>query len=72
MAKFLATEGYLNSLVSEIKISAAGATAKGSNADMAGAISGWRPGNPTLAVPRHVSNWRAAKGSNTGVAGTLC
>jgi site-specific DNA recombinase len=57
-------KGYLRTLVSEIRISAAGATMKGSNADMAGAISGWRPGNPNLAVPRHVSNWRDRQGSN--------
>lgn len=55
-------KSYLRTLVSEIRISAAGATMKGSNADMAGAISGWRPGNPNLAVPRHVSNWRTRKG----------
>ena len=57
-------KGYLRTLVSEIRISAAGATMKGSNADMAGAISGWRSGNPNLAVPRHVSNWRDRQGSN--------
>lgn len=57
-------KGYLRALVSEIRISAAGATMKGSNADMAGAISGWRPGNPNLAVPRHVSNWRDRQESN--------
>ncbi|MBK7061364.1 MAG: hypothetical protein IPH51_12895 [Rubrivivax sp.] len=47
-------KSYLRTLVSEIRISAAGATMKGSNADMAGAISGWRAGDPNLAVPRHV------------------
>ena len=57
-------KSYLRALVSEIRISAAGATMKGSNADMAGAISGWRAGDPNLAVPRHVSNWRARLGSN--------
>lgn len=59
-------KGYLRALVAEIRISAAGGAMKGSNADadMAGAISGWRPGNPHLAVPRHVSNWRAASGSH--------
>ena len=57
-------KGYLRALVSEIRISAAGATMRGSHADMAGAISGWRPGNPQLAVPRHVSNWRGWQESN--------
>ena len=68
-------KGYLRALVSEIRISAAGATMKGSNADMAGAISGWRPGNPNLAVPSHVSNWRPVRESNPRLparqAGTL-
>jgi site-specific DNA recombinase len=41
-------KGYLRTLVSEIRISAAGATMKGSNADMAGAIYGSRPGEPQL------------------------
>lgn len=62
-------KGYLRALVSEIRISAAGATMKGSNADMAGAISGWRPGNPNLAVPRHVSNWRGGRIGNAWTAG---
>ena len=39
-------KSYLRTLVSEIRIGAAGATMKRSNADMAGAISGWRQGNP--------------------------
>lgn len=55
-------KGYLHTLVTEVRISAAGATMKGSNAEMAGAISGWRQGNPDLAVPRHVSNWRTRPG----------
>lgn len=52
-------KSYLRALVSEIRISATSGSIKGSNADMAGAISSWRPGNPMLEVPRHVSNWRA-------------
>jgi hypothetical protein len=57
-------KSYLRTLVSDIRISAAGATMKGSHADMAGAISGWRPGTPHLAVPRHVSSWRGWQDSN--------
>jgi site-specific DNA recombinase len=57
-------KNYIRTLVSEIRISAAGATMMGSNADMAGAISGWRLGTPTLVVPRHVSNWRGWQDSN--------
>ncbi len=57
-------KSYVRALVSEVRISAAGLTMRGSNADMAGAISGWRPGNPNLAVPRHVSNWRDRQESN--------
>lgn len=52
-------KSYLRTIVSEIHISAAGATMSGLNANMAGAISGWRQGNPNLVVPRHVSNWCA-------------
>ncbi|MBQ0942286.1 recombinase family protein [Ideonella sp. 4Y16] len=55
---------YLSALVSEIRISPAGATAKGSHADMAVAVSGWRPGTPGLVVPRHGSNWRGWQDSN--------
>lgn len=57
-------KSYLRTIVSEIRISAAGATMRGSHADMAGAISGWRQGSPNLAVPRHVSNWRGWQDSN--------
>ena len=57
-------KSYLRAVASEIRISAAGATMKGSNADMAGAISGWRAGDPNLAVPRHVSNWCDRQESN--------
>ena len=39
-------KGSLRTLVSEVRISAAGATMKGSNTDMAGAVSGWRHGKP--------------------------
>ena len=44
-------KGYLQTLVSETRISAAGATMKDSNADMAGAVSGWRPGTPIWRCP---------------------
>ena len=37
---------------------------KGSDADMAGAISAWRAGDPYLAVPRHLSNWCPRQESN--------
>lgn len=57
-------KSYLRAILSEIRISAAGGTVEGSNADMAGAVSGWRPDTATLAVPRHVSNWRARQDSN--------
>lgn len=57
-------KSYLRTIVSEIRISAAGATMTGLNANMAGAISGWRQGNPNLVVPRHVSNWCARLESN--------
>lgn len=57
-------KSYLTALVSEIRISPAGATAKGSHADMASAVSGWRPGTPSMAVPRHGSNWRDRQESN--------
>ena len=55
---------YLRMLVSETRMSVASATMKGSNVDMAGAIFGWRSGNPNLAMPRHVSNWRPRQESN--------
>ncbi len=58
-------KNYLRALVTEIRISAAGGTVTGSDADMAGAISTWHPGNPTIAVPRYVSNWRARRDSNS-------
>ena len=54
---------YLSALVSEIRISPAGGAAKGSHADMAAAVSGWRPGTPGF-VPKHGSNWRDRQGSN--------
>ena len=57
-------KNYLRTLVSEIRISAAGGTVTGSNVDMAGAISTWHPGNPTIGVPRYVSNWRPQHDSN--------
>ena len=57
-------KGYFRALVSEVRISAAGATMIGSNAEMAGAISGWRPGNPHLAAPKPLPIWRDRQGSN--------
>lgn len=58
-------KGYLRAIVSEIRISATGGSIVGSNAEMAGAISAWSPGNPNIGVPRHVSNWRARRDSNS-------
>lgn len=63
-------KGYLRAIVSEIRISPTGGTIKGANADMAGAISGWRPDTTTLVVPRHVSNWRARSNSNARPLGS--
>ena len=59
---------HLRTLVSEIRISAAGATMKGSYADMASAASARRPGTPELMVPRHLSNWRPRQESNLYLA----
>tara|TARA_B100001250_G_C19689860_1_gene739781 strand:- start:288 stop:641 length:354 start_codon:yes stop_codon:yes gene_type:complete len=61
-------KGYLKSIVSEIRVGGKAGTITGSNADMAGAISGWRPGSSTIAVPRHVSNWRPQQESNLHLA----
>lgn len=58
-------KSYLRTILSGVRISAAGGTAMASNADIAAAVSGRRPGNPALAVPRHVSNWRARRDSNS-------
>ena len=57
-------KSYLRAIVSEIRISAGGGTVMGSNAEMTGAISGWRPGTAGVTVPRHLSNWRPQHESN--------
>lgn len=55
---------YLHTRLSEIRISATGATMKVSNVAMAGAMFGGPSGNHNLALPRHVSNWRPRQESN--------
>ncbi|MEW8333103.1 MAG: recombinase family protein [Candidatus Thiodiazotropha sp.] len=55
---------YLHTIVSEIRINPPNGVITGANANMAGAISGWKRGRGHLMVPSHVSNWRARKDSN--------
>jgi len=55
-------KGYLRAIVSEIRVGATGGRVTGSLADMAGAVSVWRPGAIGVAVPRHLSNWRGWRG----------
>lgn len=57
-------KSYLRALVSEIRIGPDNGYLEGNHADMAGAVSGWRPDKPELLVPRHVSSWRARQESN--------
>ena len=58
------TKGYLRSIVSEIRVSKAGATIKGNRAQLAAVISAWKPGTLPV-VPSFVSNWCAGRDSNS-------
>ncbi|MCK5858013.1 MAG: recombinase zinc beta ribbon domain-containing protein [Abyssibacter sp.] len=56
---------YLQTIVTEIRIGGGEGELLGSNANMAGAISGWSKKTGHMSVPSHVSNWRARQDSNS-------
>ena len=56
-------KGYLKAIVSEIRIGQTEAKIRGNRAQLAGAISAWKPGAIPV-VPSLVSNWCARRESN--------